>query len=96
MTKDYQLFIGNKDVPPMRIANDTRYGLTSGVWTTNVSRAMRMVRAIEAGTVWVNTYRAGQVMAPFGGYKDSGFGKERGTVSLDVPAHQERDDRLFQ
>ena len=67
----------------VRIANDTRYGLTSGVWTTNVSRAMRMVRAIEAGTVWVNTYRAGQVMAPFGGYKDSGFGKERGTVSLD-------------
>lgn len=65
------------------IANETRYGLTSGVWTTNISRAMRMVRAIEAGTVWINTYRAGQVMAPFGGYKDSGFGKERGTVSLD-------------
>lgn len=67
----------------IRLANDTRYGLTSGVWTTNISRAMRMVRSIEAGTVWVNTYRAGQVMAPFGGYKDSGYGKERGTVSLD-------------
>lgn len=65
------------------IANDSRYGLTSGVWTTNISRAMRMVRAMEAGNVWINTYRAGQVMAPFGGFKDSGFGKERGTAALD-------------
>lgn len=65
------------------IANDTKYGLASGVWTTNLSRAMRMSRAIHAGTVWINTYRAAQVMAPFGGYKDSGFGKERGIQALD-------------
>lgn len=65
------------------IANATKYGLASGVWTTNLSRAMRMIRAIHAGTVWVNTYRAAQVMAPFGGYKDSGFGKERGLVALE-------------
>ncbi|RDD96951.1 aldehyde dehydrogenase [Paracoccus pantotrophus] len=65
------------------IANDTKYGLASGVWTTNLSRAMRMVRAINAGTVWVNTYRAAQVMAPFGGFKDSGFGKERGVMALE-------------
>jgi aldehyde dehydrogenase (NAD+) len=64
------------------IANDTRYGLASGVWTTNLSRAMRMIRAIHAGTVWVNTYRAAQAMAPFGGFKDSGHGKERGLEAI--------------
>ncbi|MBM9593872.1 aldehyde dehydrogenase [Roseitranquillus sediminis] len=69
------------------IANDTKYGLASGVWTTNLSRAMRMVRAIHAGTVWVNTYRAASVMAPFGGYKDSGYGKERGLVALEEFLH---------
>jgi acyl-CoA reductase-like NAD-dependent aldehyde dehydrogenase len=66
----------------VQIANDTKYGLASGVWTTNLSRAMRMARAIEAGTVWINTYRAAQAMAPFGGYKESGFGKERGIQAL--------------
>jgi aldehyde dehydrogenase (NAD+) len=64
------------------IANDTRYGLASGVWTTNLSRAMRMIEAIHAGTVWVNTYRAAQAMAPFGGYRDSGHGRERGVEAV--------------
>ncbi len=65
------------------IANDTRYGLASGVWTTNVSRALRVAQSIQSGTVWVNTYRAVAVQAPFGGMKDSGFGRERGEVALD-------------
>ena len=65
------------------IANDTPYGLASGVWTSNLSRAMRMIRAIDAGTVWVNTYRVVSAMAPFGGFKESGFGKERGVAALD-------------
>jgi aldehyde dehydrogenase (NAD+) len=65
------------------IGNDTKYGLASGVWTTNLSRALRVSRAIHAGTVWVNTYRAASVMAPFGGFKDSGFGRERGVVALE-------------
>lgn len=65
------------------IANDTRYGLASGVWTTNLSRAMRMTRAIHAGTVWVNTYRAASVMAPFGGFRESGYGKERGVIAME-------------
>ena len=65
------------------IANDTRYGLASGVWTRDISRALRMVDRIHAGTVWVNTYRMAQAMAPFGGYRDSGFGRERGIEALE-------------
>lgn len=67
----------------IRIGNDTKYGLASGVWTTNLSRALRVSREIHAGTVWVNTYRAASVMAPFGGFKDSGFGRERGVMAME-------------
>lgn len=66
----------------LEIANDTRYGLAAGIWTTNLSRTMRMTRALNAGMVWVNTYRVAQPMAPFGGFKDSGFGKERGVLAI--------------
>jgi len=65
------------------IANGTRYGLAAGVWTADVSRVMRMARAIQAGGVWVNTYRMPAVQAPFGGVKDSGFGRERGTYGIE-------------
>lgn len=65
------------------IGNDTKYGLAAGVWTTDLNRAMRVSREIRAGTVWVNTYRAVAVQAPFGGFKDSGFGRERGEIALD-------------
>lgn len=64
------------------IANDTRYGLAAGVWTESLSRAMRMTRALHAGQVWVNTYRALAVQTPFGGFKDSGFGREKGEQAL--------------
>ena len=67
----------------IQIGNDTKYGLASGIWTTNLSRALRVSRAIHAGTVWVNTYRAASVMAPFGGFKESGYGKERGVMAMD-------------
>ncbi|MES2631878.1 MAG: aldehyde dehydrogenase [Pseudomonadota bacterium] len=60
------------------IANDVRFGLGSGVWTSDIGRALRMSERIQAGTVWVNTYRAGSFMSPFGGYKDSGLGRENG------------------
>ena len=54
------------------------YGLAAGVWTQNISRAVRMSKALKAGTVWVNTYRAISYMMPFGGMKNSGIGRENG------------------
>ena len=64
------------------IANDSRYGLAGGVWTQNIGRAIRTSEAMEAGTVWVNTYRAVSFMAPFGGYKRSGLGRESGLEAI--------------
>ena len=62
----------------LAIANDVRFGLGSGVWTSDIGCAMRMSERIQAGTVWVNTYRAVSYLSPFGGYKDSGLGRENG------------------
>lgn len=66
----------------VRIANDTPYGLASGVWSENISRCLRMMRAIKSGVVWVNTYRVAAPQAPFGGMKDSGFGRVRGEAGI--------------
>jgi aldehyde dehydrogenase (NAD+) len=64
------------------IANDVRFGLGAGVWTSDIGRAIRMSERIQAGTVWVNTYRAVSYMSPFGGYKDSGLGRENGQDAI--------------
>jgi (Z)-2-((N-methylformamido)methylene)-5-hydroxybutyrolactone dehydrogenase len=64
------------------IANATPYGLASGIWSENISRCMRMMRAINSGVVWVNTYRVAAPQAPFGGMKDSGFGRVRGEAGI--------------
>ena len=66
----------------VRIANDTMYGLAAGVWTTSIRRALDMPTRLEAGTVWVNTYRAVSYMSPFGGFKRSGIGRESGAEAI--------------
>jgi aldehyde dehydrogenase (NAD+) len=66
----------------LAIANDVRFGLGSGVWTSDIGRAIRMAERIQAGTVWVNTYRAVSYLSPFGGYKDSGLGRENGIDAI--------------
>ena len=60
------------------IGNDVVYGLAAGVWTQNMRRALMMAEKLQAGTVWVNTYRAVSYLSPFGGYKRSGIGRESG------------------
>lgn len=62
----------------LQMANDTKYGLAAGVWTEDMKQAHRMAAKLEAGTVWINEYRKLGYSAPFGGYKDSGLGRENG------------------
>lgn len=66
----------------LRIANDVRFGLGAGVWTSDVGRMHRMAAGLKAGSVWVNTYRLVSYMTPFGGYKDSGLGRENGIDAI--------------
>ena len=64
------------------IANDVLYGLASGIWTSDIRRAIEIPKLIKSGTVWVNMYRAVSYVAPFGGYKQSGLGRESGQQAI--------------
>ena len=59
-----------------------RVGLAAAAWTKDMGRAIRMSEKLKAGTIWINTYRAVSFMAPFGGYKDSGLGRENGIDAI--------------
>ena len=65
-------------------ANETIYGLSAGIWTTNITRAHRFAKEIKAGVIWINTYNMYNAASPFGGFKQSGFGRELGKYALEL------------
>ena len=67
----------------IRVGNSTTYGLAAAVHTTNLNTAIEVSNALKAGTVWVNTYNTLHHQLPFGGYKESGIGRELGEAALD-------------
>lgn len=71
----------------IRRANNTEYGLAAGVWTTDVRKAHKVAHGLEAGTVWVNCYNTFDAAVPFGGYKQSGYGREMGSEALELYTH---------
>jgi (Z)-2-((N-methylformamido)methylene)-5-hydroxybutyrolactone dehydrogenase len=70
------------DEEAIAIANDTQYGLAAGIWTRDMGRALSLPKRLHAGTVWVNTYRVVSYLAPFGGFKSSGVGRENGAAAI--------------
>jgi aldehyde dehydrogenase (NAD+) len=68
----------------LELANRTVYGLAAGVWTRDIKKAHRFARGLQAGTVWINTYHPLDAASPFGGYKQSGFGRELGAHALEL------------
>ena len=74
----------NDEVEALRLANETEYGLAASVWTNNVSKAHNFARKLRAGTVWINTFDALDVITPFGGFGASGIGRDKSLHALDA------------
>ena len=72
----------------LKVANNTTYGLASAIWTQNISRAHRLAKRLEAGTVWINCQLTMDDTVPFGGYKQSGLGTERGLGAVEAYLRQ--------
>jgi acyl-CoA reductase-like NAD-dependent aldehyde dehydrogenase len=68
----------------LKQANDTIYGLSAGIWTRDIVRAHRFAKEIKAGVVWINTFNMFNAASPFGGYKQSGYGREMGKHALEM------------
>jgi len=66
----------------VRLGNETEFGLAAGIWTKDVTRAHRVAKKLQAGSVWINTYRSISFASPFGGYKGSGYGRENGLEAI--------------
>jgi len=69
-------------------ANDSVYGLAAGIWTRDYRAAWRLARRVEAGTVWINTYKQFSISTPFGGMKASGIGREKGRAGIAAYSRQ--------
>jgi betaine-aldehyde dehydrogenase len=78
-------FEGEEDL--IKQANEIVYGLSAGIWTKDITRAHRFAKAIRAGVVWINTYNMFNAASPFGGYKQSGYGREMGKHALEMYTH---------
>lgn len=78
------LFRFDSEEQAVQLANDTKYGLAAGIWTDDVRRAHRLLHKIRAGSIWINNYRVVGHTLPFGGYGQSGMGREMGADALDA------------
>lgn len=67
----------------VRLANDTEYGLAAAIWTKDITKAHKVAREVRAGIVWINTFDVADIIVPFGGFKNSGFGRDRSLHALD-------------